>query len=103
MPFSKKIKPTAVIALLGLRIYPNTWLHSKAIEDGVIRKDRNLLEPTFYLTPKIDTDTLLQNIYEHAKKHQNWIVPGFDVRCDVNILALLRKMGKKGPLWDMLS
>ena len=101
--FFEKIKPTAVIALLGLRIYPNTWLHSKAIEDGVIRKDRNLLEPTFYLTPEIDTDTILQNTSEHAKKHQNWIVPGLDVRCDVNILAQLRKMGKKGPLWDMLS
>ncbi|HJW85977.1 MAG TPA: lipid biosynthesis B12-binding/radical SAM protein [Candidatus Brocadiaceae bacterium] len=99
----EKIKPTAIIALLGLRIYPNTRLHGRAIADGIIGKDKHLLEPTFYLSPKIDTDAVFQHISAHAKKHRNWIVPGFDVRCDANTLTMLRKMGKKGPLWDVLS
>ncbi|OQZ02471.1 MAG: hypothetical protein B6D35_01055 [Candidatus Brocadia sp. UTAMX2] len=101
--FFEKINPTAVIALLGLRIYPNTRLHSKSIEDGVIEKDRNLLEPAFYLSPEMDTAAIFRNISEHARKHQNWIVPGLDIRCEMNMLTVLRKMGKKGPLWDMLS
>jgi len=99
----EKIKPTAIIALLGLRIYPNTRLHSRAIGDGIVGKDTNLLDPVFYVSPEIDTDAVFQDILAHAKKHHNWIVPGFDVRCDANRLTLLRKMGKKGPLWDALS
>ena len=99
----EKMKPTAIIALLGLRIYPNTQLHSRAIADGIIGKDKHLLEPAFYVSPEIDTDAVFQDISAHAKKHRNWIVPGFDVRCDANTLTMLRKMGKKGPLWDALS
>ncbi len=98
----EKINPTAVIALIGARIYPNTLLFRRAVEDGVIEKDRNLLEPVFYLSPEIDAVTVLQSVSEYAKEHRNWIVPCLNIRCDTNLMLLLRKMGKKGPLWDML-
>lgn len=97
-----KIKPTAVIALIGVRIYPNTLLFRSAIEDGVIEKDSSLLEPVFYLSPEIDVITVLQNVSEYAKEHLNWVVPCLNIRCDANMMLLLRKKGKRGPLWDML-
>ncbi len=98
-----KIRPTAVIALTGVRIYPNTALHARAIEDGIVDKDRSLLEPVFYLSPSFDAASVARLVSEHAQRRHNWIVPGLGIRCDSEMLALLRKRGKKGPLWDMLA
>ncbi len=98
-----RINATAVIALIGIRIYPDTLIHCKAIEDGVVEKDKNLLEPVFYLAPDIEPETLLSRVYKYAMQSNNWIVPGLDIRCDTNVLAALRKMGKRGPLWDLVS
>lgn len=97
-----KIEPTAVIVFVGIRIYPNTLLYYKAIEDKIIEKDQNILEPVFYISPKIDRDVLLQKIYDYAQQSHNWIVPGLDIRCDTDMLTVMRKIGKRGPLWDMI-
>ncbi|MCR4291419.1 MAG: hypothetical protein NUV76_00930, partial [Candidatus Kuenenia sp.] len=97
-----KIEPTAVIVFVGIRIYPNTLLYYKAIEDKIIEKDQNILEPVFYISPKIDGDVLLQKIYDYAQQSHNWIVPGLDIRCDTDMLTVMRKIGKRGPLWDMI-
>jgi len=101
--FFDRISPTAVIALIGVRVYPNTLLHKKSIEEGIIGNGTNLFEPVFYLTPKMNVDTITQKVSNHAKQRQNWIVPGLDIRCAADMLSLLRKRGKRGPLWDMLS
>ena len=98
----EKIKPTAVISLTGLRIYPDTQIHSRAVDEGMIEKSESLLEPAFYLSPLIESDALLQQVAGHAGRHHNWIVPGLNIRCDTDTMALLRRMGRKGPLWDML-
>ncbi len=99
----EKLKPTAVIALLGLRIYPNTQLHHRAVKEGIIEKGRHLLEPVFYLSPALECEALFQRVSDYSRDHQSWIVPGLNIRCDADVMALLRKMGKKGPLWDMIS
>lgn len=96
------IKPNAIIALIGLRIYPNTELHKKAVEDGVISMDTDLLEPVFYLTPEIETGSLIREVSGCAMKNGNWIAPALNVRCDAGMMSALRRRGKRGPLWNML-
>lgn len=98
-----KIEPSAVIALIGVRIYPQTRLYKRALENRVIKEEDNLLEPVFYLSPHIDADILLHKVSEHARGRHNWIVPGLNIRCEHDMLAALRSMGKRGALWDMLS
>jgi radical SAM superfamily enzyme YgiQ (UPF0313 family) len=100
--FFEKIQPTAVIALTGLRIYPNTHLYNMSLKNGIITCDSDLLEPVFYMTPEVDNVAILKTITEYASKDSNWIVPSLNIRCDADMLSLLRKMGKKGPLWNML-
>ncbi|MDI6745324.1 MAG: lipid biosynthesis B12-binding/radical SAM protein [Thermodesulfovibrionales bacterium] len=100
--FFEKIKPTAVIALTGLRIYPNTRLYNMSFKNGIITSDSDLLEPVYYMTPEIEAVDILKTVSDYAAKNNNWIVPSLNIRCDANMLALLRKMGKKGPLWNML-
>ena len=97
------VKATAVIALIGVRIYPNTLLKSRAVDDGIIEETDTLFEPEFYLTQAMDADALVKTVADHASDRFNWIVPSLDIRCNPDVLALLRKRGKKGPLWDLLS
>jgi radical SAM superfamily enzyme YgiQ (UPF0313 family) len=99
----ERVKPTAVIALIGVRIYPNTPLRQLAVEDGIIQGKDSLLNPAFYLTRAMDSGTLVETVARYAAARFNWIVPALDIHCDADMLALLRKSGKRGPLWDLLS
>ncbi len=101
--FFERVKPTAVIALIGVRIYPNTLLRERAVQDGIIQESDSLFCPEFYLTRAIDTAKLVQKVACYAADRFNWIVPALDIRCNPEMLALLRRRGKRGPLWDLLS
>ncbi len=96
------IRPTAVIALVGVRVYPDTKLHERAVQEQVLGEDTCLLEPAFYLTPQMDASSLFRQVSAYARQRPNWIVPGLGIRCEADMLSFLRKMGRKGPLWDML-
>jgi len=98
-----RVKPTAVIALIGVRIYPNTPLRKRAVSEGVIQEKDSLFEPAFYLTGAMDAPTLVKTVAERAGGRSNWVVPALDMRCSTEMLSFLRKAGRRGPLWDLLS
>jgi len=102
LAFFDDLKPRAVLAFLGLRIYPNTPLHRLAISDGVIPEQDDLLPPRFYFSPGIGADALKAAVASHAETRPNWVVPGLGIRSDPALLAALRRTGYRGPLWDLL-
>lgn len=97
-----EFKPRAVLAFLGIRIYPKTPLHAAAISDGVIGEEDDLLLPRFYISPQIGAEKLKAAVGSHAKPRHSWVVPGLGIRSDPAILAALRRSGRRGPLWDLL-
>jgi radical SAM superfamily enzyme YgiQ (UPF0313 family) len=96
------LKPQAVLAFVGIRIYPNTPLHGIAVSEGVIAGEDDLLLPRFYISPRIGEDVLTAAVGSHAKARPNWVVPALGIRSDPAFLALLRRSGRRGPLWDLL-
>lgn len=99
--FMERLKPRAVIAMLGVRIYPETPLHALAIKDGGVASGASLLEPSFYISKEVES-SLLPRVGEYAASQTNWVVPGLDIRSSVELTTTLRRLGKKGVLWDML-
>ncbi len=97
-----EIRPRAVLALLGVRIYPNTPLHDIAVAEGLVDREDDLLLPKFYVSPHLGAEALLEAVAHHAKRHGNWVVPGLGIRSDPALLSALRRRGHRGPLWDML-
>ncbi|HMK60000.1 MAG TPA: lipid biosynthesis B12-binding/radical SAM protein [Dissulfurispiraceae bacterium] len=97
-----RLGPTAVIAIIGVRIYPNTLLRQRAINEGIVREDDSLFNPVFYLTNNINSDELIKTVAGLAADRPNWIVPALGLRCDTGMMTMLRKNGRKGPLWDLL-
>lgn len=96
------LQPQAVLAFVGIRIYPNTPLHGIAISDRVVAGTDDLLLPRFYISPRIGEDQLTAAVGSHAKGRPNWVVPALGIRSDPALLALLRRSGRRGPLWDLL-
>jgi radical SAM superfamily enzyme YgiQ (UPF0313 family) len=95
------LRPTAVIAMTGIRILPGTGMVEIALADGQIDPDDNLLYPKFYIAPTLQDD-LIERIESYARSHSNWIVPGKGIRTNVEVLRRLRERKIKGQLWRLL-
>jgi radical SAM superfamily enzyme YgiQ (UPF0313 family) len=96
------LRPTAVLAFAGVRIYPHTPLHAVAVSEGVVAREDDLLPPRFYISPTIGTDDLLAEVSEHAERRPNWVIPALGIRSNPALLSTLRRSGHRGPLWDLL-
>ncbi len=95
------LKPTAVIAMTGIRVLPGTGMVEIALRDGQIDEDDNLLYPKFYISPDLG-DELIDRIEAYARAHSNWIVPGKGIKTNIQVLQKLRERKIKGQLWRLL-
>lgn len=96
-----KLKKSVLFLFCGMRIYPHTRLFDRAVNEGLITPDQNLLEPVFYQSPDIGRDDILSRVAAKANKRINWVIgSGGD-----ETGALLERMyqrGYSGPLWEYL-
>lgn len=67
--------PRAVIAMTGVRIYPDTEMHRAAVKEGLCETGQSLLDPQFYFS-QMGPKKLLENAYEAAEGRKNWFFPG---------------------------
>ena len=95
--------PTAVVAMVGLRIYPGTELAGLALEAGLIGERQDLLEPRFYAAGRLAGDPevawLPRQVREAAAARRGWFLPGARDWSAAWGPRLLRRFGKAGPLW----
>jgi len=95
--------PNAVIAMLGIRVFPGTRLEKMADEEGVITAGSIGLEPRFYFSPALDMEKAADRLSEFGKSHTNFIMPGLHLRMTDKIRKTLRSYGFIGPLWEYLK
>jgi radical SAM superfamily enzyme YgiQ (UPF0313 family) len=65
--FARSLKLEEVRVTVGIRIYPGTPLAHRALKEGVIRSEEDLLHPKFYLAPG-----LAPWIYERTSPERIW-------------------------------
>jgi len=96
------MSPTAVVCMVGIRIFPGTRLFEIARKEGRIEKGQNLLEPSFYLSPAIK-NTILPFVETFSKDHPTWIFPGMEININRTLQKKIRRLGAKGPLWEYMK
>jgi radical SAM superfamily enzyme YgiQ (UPF0313 family) len=96
-----KTDPTAVIAMIGVRVYPQTALAQMLVKDGYLSLKEIAYPPKFYLSETLG-DEVIDLVVDHAQKSRNWIVPGRSINYSVRLQRLLRKKGKMGPTWGYM-
>jgi radical SAM superfamily enzyme YgiQ (UPF0313 family) len=97
-----QLDPTAVIAMLGIRIYPGTEMEKISIDQGVIHQDSHLIYPHFYISPKLG-GRLKEIIQEKALVRKRWIVPGLEINITQNLIEQIRRFRIRGPLWELVG
>ena len=96
------LDPTAIIAMLGIRIYPGTEMEKISIDQGVIHQDSHLIYPHFYISPKLG-GRLKEIIQEKALARKRWIVPGLEINITQNLIEQIRRFRIRGPLWELVG
>ncbi len=72
LAFADSLELEALKITVGIRIYPHTMLAERAIEDGIISADDDLLFPRYYVTPGLEA--WLRGIVEDwMKERPNWM------------------------------
>lgn len=93
------LKKSIIFAYSGLRILPGTSLHRRAVRDGVISRDQDLLRPIYYFSPDMDVETMNRTIEEESRNYRGFIFP--PDRGD-KMIAAMNALGHRGLLWDRL-
>lgn len=97
-----QLDPTAVIAMLGVRIYPGTELEQISLSKGTIEEGTNLIYPFFYISPALK-GRLEEIIREKALERKQWIVPGLEINITQNLMEQIRRFKIRGPLWELVG
>jgi radical SAM superfamily enzyme YgiQ (UPF0313 family) len=96
------MSPTAVICMIGIRVFPKTKLFTIFQKEGITNGKNDILIPTFYISPAIKKE-ILPFVKEFSKKHPTWIFPGLNINMNVELQKKLRRFGIKGPLWEHMK
>jgi radical SAM superfamily enzyme YgiQ (UPF0313 family) len=95
-------RPTAVSAMCGVRVYPDTPLAETLLARGEIPGVETLYAPWFYRSPAV-REGLTERIREAAAERGNWLLPGCKVNDEEALFARLRGRGLKGDLWRYVA
>lgn len=95
----EKLDGSVVFAFIGIRVLPGTTMYDRALEDGMITSDQDLLPPTFYYSPHITRQQIHEGLTETFDKEMSRIYPCHEAE---KRIVTLHGMGHVGPLWDLL-
>ena len=95
----ERLQNCVVLAFSGVRIFPGTPLHRKAVKDGVLAEKASLLRPVFYFSPEVDPEDMNKTL-EKAFKHQRQRI--FPPSSCQEKMDVLRRFGCPPPMWDNL-
>ncbi|MCB2184989.1 MAG: cobalamin-dependent protein [Deltaproteobacteria bacterium] len=83
------------------RIFPGTLLCARALAEGVVTPEHDLLEPVFYRSPGLPPAQAQEMIAQAAKGRADWITGAGGARL-ASLVAGLHRHGHAGPLWERL-
>lgn len=95
----KMLEHCVVFAFSGIRIFPGTGLHERALKEKILAEDEPLLRPVYYFSPHIVPGAMNERIETAFKGSRGWIFPPSEGRIRI---AAMNRLGYRGLLWDML-
>lgn len=93
--------PTAVIAFLGVRVYPGTPLAQWLIAEGTLQAHEITTNPLFYISPELES-TLLSKAKQLNNAYRNWWFPGLESHKS-RFVQRVRERGYRGPVWELMG
>jgi radical SAM superfamily enzyme YgiQ (UPF0313 family) len=97
----EQLRKTVFFFFCGIRIYPHTGLYDRALADGQIDAQQDLLAPVYYHTDTISSDDIVTTVQTRSRNRINWVV-GSGGEETAQLLTRLYDRGYTGPLWEYL-
>ena len=91
---SAQLTNTVIFPYIGMRIYPETELFYRALQEGRIANREALLDPVYYISDHIDVRTIKTRALATGAK---WIFPDDESE---EIILRFRAKKRRGPLWE---
>jgi radical SAM superfamily enzyme YgiQ (UPF0313 family) len=88
-----------VFAFSGIRIYPGTPLHKRAIAEHRLQETDSLFDPTYYVSGQVDKAWMEQQVTESWAGRRDRIFPPHEGQ---RAATILRGFGWKGLLWERM-
>jgi radical SAM superfamily enzyme YgiQ (UPF0313 family) len=99
---SLALKNAVIMAIIGMRIYPGTSLHQRALAEGLVKAEDDLLAPSYYLSPKLSKETVMRKLKEFSARSSQWIT-GDPTPEYVQLVTRMRQRKIIGPLWSYFA
>jgi radical SAM superfamily enzyme YgiQ (UPF0313 family) len=99
---SQRLLGAVIMAVVGMRIYPGTPLFERAVSEGRISRDADLLAPAYYLSPDLNAEAVFAQLEQFAQLSPSWIV-GDPPPAYASLVQRLRGRGVVGPLWSYFA
>jgi radical SAM superfamily enzyme YgiQ (UPF0313 family) len=99
---SRRLSGAVFMAVVGMRIYPGTHVYERAIAEGCITRQTDLLAPAYYVSPELTSDAIFEQLQGFSKVWPAWIA-GDPGPAYLSLVERLRKRGTLGPLWGYFS
>jgi len=96
-----RLRKTVSFFFCGVRVYPGTTVHSRAIEDGQVHEEDDLLQPVYYHSPALAGVDVEQAVRHSGDGRANWVV-GAGREQTMKLLERMYARGHTGPLWEKL-
>lgn len=93
------LEHSVVFAFSGIRLLPGTPLLKQACAEGVVKPNVDLLHPVYYFSPTVSRGAMNRRIEQAFRGRRNRIFPP---ERGLAKLAVLRRFGQRGLLWDRL-
>jgi radical SAM superfamily enzyme YgiQ (UPF0313 family) len=99
---SRRLAGAVFLAVAGMRIYPGTPLHARALREGSLPAQADLLAPAYYVAPALRAEQVLERLRQFARLAPNWVV-GDPAPAYTQLIQKLRRRGITGPLWGYFA
>ncbi len=96
-----RLPKTVSFFFCGVRIYPGTMVHLRAVEEGLVAEHDDLLAPVYYSSPALRGVDIEARVQEASQGRVNWVIGSGGERT-MKLLERMYARGHVGPLWEKL-
>ncbi len=97
-----KLNNCVIFSSIGIRVFPDTPIYSHLVENKLIDKEQDLLNPYFYISPDIEYKKLDSMIKNNFEERTNRIYNGDENTDYVERAKAFHMFGYRGPVWDYI-
>ena len=96
----KSLGDTVCFIYMGIRILPGTGLAELARAESIISPEQELLEPVYYISPKVERKWLEKTLTDAFSKIRHCVFPPDSLDSS---LEFVYQLGYTGSMWEFLT